>query len=200
MGSTPCQVGWGRVGVWVESGTGRGRVGVDSVSNRPGSSRGMGGVGNGSGSYWGRLRFKPGRFESGSGSSRGRVGAGSGSTPCEVRWGRNGVWVESGTGRGPGRHGWDQPHSIPACNILAICHFGKFSFCSHTIDCGFVVSSCHHLGGRNCLRNGSDPNTTHTRPRLDPDPDSTPPDLTRSRPHPDPDLSPTRTPTRPQET
>ena len=49
VGSTPCQVGWGRVGVWVESGTGRGRVGVDSVSSRAGSSWGLGRVGTGRG-------------------------------------------------------------------------------------------------------------------------------------------------------
>ena len=74
MGPTPCQVGWGRVRVWVESGTGRGRVGVDSVSSRAGSSRGLGRVGDGSGSYWGRLRFKSGGVGSGSGWSRGRAG------------------------------------------------------------------------------------------------------------------------------
>ena len=74
MGPTPCQVGRGRVRVWVESGTGRGRVGVDSVSSRAGSSRGLGRVGDGSGSYWGRLRFKSGRVGSGAGWSRGRAG------------------------------------------------------------------------------------------------------------------------------
>ena len=75
LGSTPCQVGWGRVGVWVELGTSRGRVGVDSVSSRPGSSRGLGGVGDGSGSYWGRFWLS--RAESDRGL--GRVGDGSGS-------------------------------------------------------------------------------------------------------------------------
>ena len=51
LGLTPCQVGPGRVGVWVESGTGGGRIGVDSVSSRAGSGRGLGRVGDG----WGRV-------------------------------------------------------------------------------------------------------------------------------------------------
>ena len=32
VGSTPCQVGGGRVGVWVESWTGRRRIGVDTTT------------------------------------------------------------------------------------------------------------------------------------------------------------------------
>ena len=48
-GLTPCQDGWGRVGVWRESGTGRGRIGVDFVSSWEGSGRGPGRVGDGSG-------------------------------------------------------------------------------------------------------------------------------------------------------
>ena len=51
LGSTPCQVGPGRVGIWVESGTGGGRIGVVSVSSRAGSGRGLGRVGDG----WGRV-------------------------------------------------------------------------------------------------------------------------------------------------
>ena len=50
-GLSPCQVWPGRVGVWVESGTGGGRIGVDSVSSRAGSGRGLGRVGDG----WGRV-------------------------------------------------------------------------------------------------------------------------------------------------
>ena len=59
MGSTPCQVGPGRVGVWVESGTGRGRIGVNSVSSRVGSARGPGRVGDGAGSCWGQPQYDP---------------------------------------------------------------------------------------------------------------------------------------------
>merc|ERR1712026_91041 len=68
---TPCQVGWGWVGVWVESGTGRGRVGVDSVSSWVVSDRGPGRVRDGSGSCWGRLHVKLSGVGLGSGSSRG---------------------------------------------------------------------------------------------------------------------------------
>ena len=103
LGSTPCQFGWGRVGVQVESGVGWGRVGVDSVSSSVRSGRGLGRVGDGSGSCWGRLRVKSGRVESGSGSSRGRIGVVLGPTPFQVGWGRVRVWMESGTGRG---HVW----------------------------------------------------------------------------------------------
>ena len=116
--------------------SGRGRVGsgsnlvvVDSVSSRAGSSRGLGRVGDGSGSYWCRLRVKPGRVGDGvwvesltgrgrvgvdsvssrpvssrvgpgRGPSRGRVGVGVGSAPCQVGPGRDGICVESGTGLG----------------------------------------------------------------------------------------------------
>ena len=52
LGLSPCQVWPGRVGVWVESGTGGGRIGVVSVSSRAGSGRGLGRVGYGSGSCW----------------------------------------------------------------------------------------------------------------------------------------------------
>ena len=46
-----CRVGRGRVGVWVESGTGGGRIGLDSVSSRAGSGRGLGRREDG----WGRV-------------------------------------------------------------------------------------------------------------------------------------------------
>ena len=75
---TSCRVGRGRVGVWVESGTGRGHVGVDSVSSQVGiwveSGSGRGRVGTG-------LRVESGGVESGSGSSRGWVEGVLGSTP-----------------------------------------------------------------------------------------------------------------------
>ena len=100
VGSTPCQVGWGRVGAWVESGTGWGRMGVVSVSSRAGSGWGQGRVGDGSGSYGGCLRVKSGRVGLGSGSSRGRVGVALGLSPCQLGPGRVGFWVESGMGRG----------------------------------------------------------------------------------------------------
>ena len=45
--------GSGWFGVWVESGTGGVRIGVDSVSSRAGSGRGLGRVGDGWGSHWG---------------------------------------------------------------------------------------------------------------------------------------------------
>ena len=54
----------------------------------------MGRVGDGSGSYWGRLRVKSDQVESGTGRGR------DGSTPCQVGPGRVGVWIESGMGRG----------------------------------------------------------------------------------------------------
>ena len=74
VGSAPSQVGWGRVRVWVESGTGRGRVGVDSVSSRAGSSR-----------VWVE-----------SGTDRGRIGADSVSSRVGSGQGLDGV------GDGPG--------------------------------------------------------------------------------------------------
>ena len=81
------------------SGTVRGHIGADSVSSRVGSGQGLGRVGDGPGSRWGRLRVKSGRVESGSGSSRGRVGVVWGLSPCQVWPGGVEVWVESGTGR-----------------------------------------------------------------------------------------------------
>ena len=80
--------------------TGRGHIEADSVSSRVGSGQGLGRVGDGPGSRWGRLRVKSGRVESGSGSSRRRIGVVLGPTPFQVGWGRVRVWMESGTGRG----------------------------------------------------------------------------------------------------
>ena len=65
MKSTPCQVGPGQVGVWVESGTGWGRIGVDSVSSRVGS-----------GQVW--VEWGTGRGRIGVDSVSSRVGSGQG--------------------------------------------------------------------------------------------------------------------------
>ena len=118
-------------GVGSGSGSSRGRVsvvlGVDSMSSWVGSGRGLGRVGDESGSCWGRLRVKSARVESGSGWSRGWVGVLLGSILVKS----GGVGSGSGSGRGrvgivlgvqafPNRSAdWDRTEKVSTCEVFS---------------------------------------------------------------------------------
>ena len=80
LGSIPCQVGPCRVGVWVESGTGRGRIRVDSVIRWGGTAGLLGQLGVGWGPLLERKRDKMGADGWGAGLRRIR---------CRVRLGEH---------------------------------------------------------------------------------------------------------------
>ena len=164
------------------------------MSSWVGSGRGLDRVGDGSGSYWGRLRVELGGVGSGCESSGGRIGVVLGSTPCQVGWGRVRVWVESRMGRvvlgstlyqvgwgqvevwvesGTGRVGVGSTECQVGCTMAA----PDTNFCAWRITCLPIHDKTASLSefirimssiddrNPNTTRPVSDPTQTPTRPR-----------------------------------